>query len=190
MLSQNTLFLNARSQNNWLDKSISNTQCQQIYDLMKYCPTAANCCPLRLTFIKSNDAKQRLKPHLDAGNIEKSMSAPAVVIFSYDTEFYEQLPYLFPHTDARSWFAGKPEKIKQSGTFNATLQIGYFILATRSIGLDCGPMGGFSNEGINSEFFTDGKQKSLLISGIGYGNETELFPRSPRLNFNQACQIV
>ena len=193
MLSQDiidTLFLKARSQNSWQQKSVSDTQIKKIYDLMKFCPTAANCCPLRLNFLKSNEAKQRLKPHLDEGNIEKSMTAPVMVIFSYDTEFYEQLPFLFPHTDARSWFAGKPEKIKQSGTFNATLQIGYFILTTRLVGLDCAPMGGFSTEGIDKEFFNNGKQKSLLISGIGYGGNEKLFSRSPRLNFDQACQIV
>lgn len=185
-----TLFLNARSQNGWLDKAVSETQITQIYDLLKFAPTAANCSPLRLVFIKSDDAKQRLKPLLDEGNIDKAMTAPVVAILAYDTQFYEQLPTLFPHTDARSWFAGKPEKIIQAGTTNATLQIAYFIMAARSIGLDCGPMGGFDAAGVDKEFFTDKAYKSLLICGVGYGDDSKVFPRSPRLDFSQTCTII
>lgn len=193
MLSQDALkilFTAARSQNGWLDKLVNDEQIQRIYDLMKFCPTSANCCPLRLTFLKSKVAKLRLKPHLSEGNIQKSMTAPAVVIMTYDTKFYEQLPKLFPHTDAKSWFVGKPEKIKQAAHLNATLQIGYFILATRAVGLDCGPMAGFDTLGLDKEFFSDGKQKSILICGIGYGDESKILARSPRLNFEQTCQIL
>ncbi len=185
-----TIFLSARSQNGWLDKTINDEQLRQIYNLLKFAPTAANCCPVRITFIKSKQAKKRLKPHLDAGNIEKSMTAPAVAIIAYDSEFYEKLPKLFPHTDAKSWFVGNPEKIKSAASMNATLQGAYFIIATRSIGLECGPMGGFNNASLDEEFFPNGKTKSIFLCGIGYGDSTKVFTRSPRLDFDEACEIV
>jgi len=188
--SLDTIFRTARSQNGWLDREVSDEQIHEIYELMKFGPTAANNCPARITFLKSEDSKNRLKPHLDEGNIDKTMSAPVVAIIGYDTEFYEKLPYLFPHTDARSWFAGKPEKIVASGSMNATLQAAYFMIAARSIGLDCGPMGGFNNEGVDSEFFSDGKTKTLLICSIGYGDKSKVFPRSPRLDFSEACKVI
>ncbi len=186
----NTLFLEARSQNGWLDTPVSDEQIQQIYELMKFGPTAANNCPARITFIKSDKAKEKLKAHLDEGNVEKSMSAPVVAIISYDTEFYEKLPFLFPHTDAKSWYEGKPEKIKSAAQMNATLQGAYFLMAARSVGLDCGPMGGFNNEALDQAFFPDGKTKSIFLCGIGHGDESKLFPRSPRLAFDEACEII
>lgn len=185
-----TLFTNARSQNGWLDKVVSDEQIHQIYELMKFGPTAANNCPARITFIKTASAKERLKPHLDEGNVDKSMSAPVVAIISYDTEFYEKLPFLFPHTDAKSWYEGKPEKIKSAGEMNATLQGAYFMMAVRSIGLDCGPMGGFNNDTLDKEFFPNGKTKSIFLCAIGHGDETKIFPRSPRLPFEEACEII
>ena len=154
-----TLFREARSHNGWLDTQISDEQITQIYELMKFGPTAANNCPARLTFVRSTEAKEKLKSHLNEGNVEKSMGASAVVIISYDTEFYEKLDYLFPHTDAKSWYAGKPAKIKSAGEMNATLQGAYFMLAARSVGLDCCPMLGFNTETLNQEFFPDGKYK-------------------------------
>lgn len=193
MLSKNalnTLFLEARSQNGWLDTAVSDEQIQQIYELMKFGPTAANNCPARVTFVKSDKAKEKLKAHLDEGNVEKSMSAPVVAIISYDTEFYEKLPFLFPHTDAKSWYEGKPEKIKSAAQMNATLQGAYFMMAARSVGLDCGPMGGFNNEALDQAFFPDGKTKSIFLCGIGHGDESKLFPRSPRLAFDDACEII
>lgn len=193
MLDQNaldTLFINARSHNGWLDKNITDEQIHQIYELMKFGPTAANNCPARITFIKSDAAKQKLKTHLDEGNVDKSMAAPVIAIISYDTEFYEKLPFLFPHTDAKSWYAGSPAKIKLAGEMNATLQGAYFMLAARSVGLDCGPMGGFNNETLNQEFFPDGKTKSIFICALGYGDINKIHPRGPRLSFNEACEIV
>ena len=193
MLDQNaldTLFINARSHNGWLDKNITDEQIHQIYELMKFGPTAANNCPARITFIKSDAAKQKLKTHLDEGNVGKSMAAPVVAIISYDTEFYEKLPFLFPYTDAKSWYAGSPAKIKLAGEMNATLQGAYFMLAARSVGLDCGPMGGFNNETLNQEFFPDGKTKSIFICALGYGDINKIHPRGPRLSFNEACEIV
>jgi len=193
MLDQNaldTLFINARSHNGWLDNNISDEQIHQIYELMKFAPTAANTCPARITFVKSVEAKEKLKAHLDEGNIEKAMSAPAVAIISYDTEFYEKLPYLFPHTDAKSWYEGKPDKIKAVGAMNATLQGAYFMMAARSIGLDCGPMGGFNNETLDQAFSPDGKTKSIFLCCIGHGDNSKIFPRSPRLSFDEACAII
>ncbi len=185
-----TLFREARSQNDWLDQDVSDTQINQIYELMKFGPTAANNCPARITFVKSIEAKEKLKPHLDEGNVDKSMSAPVVAIIGYDVEFYEKLPFLFPHMDARSWYTGNPEKIKSAGEMNATLQGAYFMLAARSVGLDCGPMSGFNNESLDEEFFPDGKTKSIFMCAIGHGDSSKIFPRSPRLSFDEACKII
>ena len=193
MLDNNTLdtlFIKARSHNAWLDKAVSDETIHQIYELMKFGPTAANNCPARITFVKSNDGKQRLKPHLDEGNVDKSMSAPVVAIISYDVEFYEKLPFLFPHTDARSWYAGSPDKIKSAGEMNATLQGAYFMLSARAVGLDCGPMGGFNNQTLDQEFFPDGKTKSIFICAIGHGDDSKIYPRGPRLSFDEACKII
>ena len=185
-----TLFREARSHNAWLERTVSDEQLHQLYELMKFGPTAANNCPARLSFVKSPEAKETLKAHLDEGNIEKAMSAPVVAIISYDTEFYEKLPYLFPHTDARSWYAGNADKIKSAGEMNATLQGAYLILAARSLGLDCGPMGGFNNTSLDEAFFADGKTKSIFICALGYGDHDKLYPRSPRLSFDEACEIL
>ncbi len=186
----NTLFVNARSHNGWLDSSVSDEQLHQIYELMKFGPTAANNCPARITFVKSDSGKQKLKKHLDEGNVDKAMSAPVVAIISYDTEFYEKLPFLFPHTDARSWYAGNPAKIKSAGEMNATLQGAYFMLAARSVGLDCGPMGGFNNQTLDEDFFANDKTKSIFICALGQGDESKIYPRGPRLSFDEACEIV
>jgi len=184
------LFTAARSHNGWLDRPVSNEQLEQIYNLMKMGPTSANSCPARLVFVKGAEAKQKLKPCLNEGNIEKSMTAPVVAIIGMDLEFYENLPRLFPHTDARSWFAGKPEKIDKSAFRDSSLQGAYFILAVRSLGLDAGPMSGFNPDKLDAAFFPDGKVKSNFICAIGYGDETKLHPRNPRLGFTEACSIV
>ena len=150
--SLDTIFRKARSHNGWLDQEVSDDEIKQIYEIMKFGATSANNCPARITFVKSEEAKEKLKAHLDRGNIDKSMSAPAVAIISYDVEFYEKLPYLFPHDDARSWYAGNAAKITAAGSLNAILQGAYFMIATRSIGLDCGPMTGFNNKTLDEEF--------------------------------------
>lgn len=183
------LFSEARSYNRWQEKAVSDVQLQQIYELLKWGPTAANSCPARIVFVKSEEAKQRLKPCLAEGNVEKSMSAPVVAIIGMDMEFYEQLPKLFPHTDARSWFAGKPDKIAENAMRNSSLQAGYLMLAARSLGLDCGPMSGFDYPALEAEFFPDGKVKANFICAIGYGSQEELYPRGPRLAFDEACRI-
>lgn len=185
-----TLFINARSHNGWLKEDVTDEQIQKIYDLMKFGPTAANNSPARITFVKSDAAKQQLKAHLDEGNVDKAMAAPVVAIISYDTEFYEKLPFLFPHTDAKSWYAGNDAKIKSAGEMNATLQGAYFMMAARAVGLDCGPMGGFNSNTLDNEFFPDGKTKSILLCAIGQGDASKIFPRSPRLSFDEACNII
>lgn len=184
-----TLFRDARSFSHWQERPVSEAQLRQLYDLMKWGPTAANSCPARIVFVQSAAAKARLKPCLAEGNVDKSMSAPAVAIVGMDLEFHEKLPRLFPHTDARSWYAGKPEKIAASATLNTALQGGYFILAARSLGLDCGPMSGFDHAALDAEFFPDGKVKSLFICALGYGDRSKLYPRGPRLEFDEACRI-
>jgi len=184
------LFRSARSQNGWQDKPVSDEQLQQVYELMKWGPTSANSCPARIVFVKSDEAKQRLKPSLQEGNIEKSMTAPVVAIIGMDMEFYEEFGILFPHTDAKSWYVGKPEKIQESAFRDSSLQAAYLMLAARSIGLDCGPMSGFDNAVLDAEFFPDGKVKSNFICGLGYGDETKVYPRLARLTYERVCQVV
>ena len=186
-----TLFRSARSHNYWLDKQVTDEQLHKLYELMKWGPTSGNCTPARMVFVRSQQAKERLKPSLDAGNVNKSMTAPVVAIIGMDMEFYEKLPRLFPHNPAaRTWFEGKPEKIRITALRNSSLQGAYFILAARSLGLDCGPMSGFDNEKLDAEFFPDGKVKSNFICAVGYGDVSRLHPRGPRLEFNEVIQIV
>lgn len=185
-----TLFREARSHNAWQEKPVSDDLLKQLYDLTKMGPTSANASPARFVFIQSAEAKEKLKACLDEGNIEKSMTAPVVAIIGMDMEFYELLPRLFPHTDARAWFVGKEDKIQETAFRNSSLQGAYLMLAARSLGLDCGPMSGFDNEKLDAAFFPGGKVKSNFICAIGYGDEAGLYPRGPRLDFNEAAEIV
>ena len=184
------LFREARTHNAWQDKPISDTLLRAVFELAKMGPTSANCSPMRVVFVKSREAKERLRPALSAGNVEKTMKAPVTAIVAYDTEFYEHLPRLFPHDDARSWFAGKPELIQTTAFRNGTLQGAYLILAARSLGLDCGPMSGFDNAKVDAEFFPGGTVKSNFLCNLGYGDPSGLFPRSPRFDFDEACRIL
>jgi 3-hydroxypropanoate dehydrogenase len=188
--STDILFSKARSHKARLDKDTNDSQIQQIYNLLKFAPTSGNCCPGRFTFVRSEESKQKMLPSLDQGNIDKVMSAPCVVIISYDTKFYESLSILSPHIDAKDSFEGKEKKIKNTAEFNSSLQGAYFIMATRSAGLDCCPMLGFSKERLNQDFFPDGKNKAVFICGIGYGDHSKLYNRAPRLEFNQACSVM
>lgn len=188
--SLDTLFREARSFSYWQDRSVSDDLLECIYELMKWGPTAANSSPARVVFIKSDEAKKRLRPCLAEGNVDKSMSAPVVAIIGMDLEFYELLPRLYPHTDARAWYAGKPDAIQATAFRNSSLQGAYLMLAARSLGLDCGPMSGFDNEKLDAEFFPDGHIKSNFICAIGYGDNERLYPRGPRLDFKEVCSIV
>lgn len=185
-----TIFRTARTYNSWQKKDVSDTLLQAIFDLLKMGPTSANCSPARFKFIKSDEAKERLKPYLMDGNVEKTMSAPVVAIVGHDMEFYEKLPKLFPHTDARSWFAGNDDAIQSTAKRNGDLQSAYLIIAARALGLDCGPMSGFDQDGVTKEFFDGTPIKADMLCNIGYGIREDLFPRSPRFDFDEACEIL
>jgi 3-hydroxypropanoate dehydrogenase len=184
------IFLDARTHNKWLDRPVSEETLRELVDIMKMGPTSANQSPARLLFVKSPEAKKRLAPHLSEGNRAKTMSAPVCAIVGYDLEFYEHLPKLFPHTDARSWFVGQDEKIRVSAFRNGTLQGAYLIIAARALGLDTGPMSGFNNEGVDREFFAGTKIKSNFLCSIGYGDPAGLFARSPRFSFDEMARII
>lgn len=185
------LFRSARTFNAWLPKDVSDEQLQQVYELAKFGPTSANGSPMRVVFVKSNDAKARLEPFLSEGNRAKTMEAPVTAIIATDHAFHEQLPKLFPHADARSWFVGNQPLIDTTAFRNATLQGGYVLMAARALGLDCGPMSGFDNAGVDAAFFAGTAIKSNFLISIGYGDASRnLFPRSPRLAFDEACKIA
>jgi 3-hydroxypropanoate dehydrogenase len=189
--SLDQLFRSARTFNAWLPKEVSDEQLHQLYDLAKFGPTSANCSPMRVVFVKSKAAKAKLEPFLSDGNRAKTMEAPVTAIVATDHEFYEQLPRLFPHTDARSWFVGNQPLIDTTAFRNATLQGAYLLLAARAVGLDCGPMSGFDNAGVDAAFFAGTAIKSNFLISIGYGDASRnLFARSPRLAFGEACTIA
>ncbi|MEL7027965.1 MAG: malonic semialdehyde reductase [Pseudomonadota bacterium] len=185
-----TIFRQARTRNGWEGRPVAETLIQAVYDLARMAPTSANCSPARFVFVTSDEGRQRLLPHLSDGNKAKTETAPCCAIIAYDTEFYEKLPQLFPHTDAKSWFTGNAALVEETAFRNGTLQGAYLMLAARSLGLDCGPMSGFDKAGVDAEFFPDGKFKVNFLCNIGYGTDENLFPRSPRLSFDEACQIV
>lgn len=185
------LFRTARTYNAWLDREVSDAQLHQLYDLVKFGPTSANSSPMRLVFVKSAEAKAKLSPFLSEGNRAKTMAAPVTAIVANDHAFHEKLPQLFPHADAKSWFQGNQPLIDTTAFRNATLQGAYVILAARALGLDCGPMSGFDNAGVDGSFFAGTTIKSNFLINIGYGDASrDLFPRSPRLSFDEACTIA
>lgn len=185
------MFREARTHKAWQKKDVSPALLKALYDLLKMGPTAANCCPARFVFIATDEGRERLKPHLDKGNVEKTMSAPVTAIVAYDTQFYEFMPELFPHApSARSWYEGKPQVIEENCMRNSSLQGAYMIMAARSLGLDCGPMGGFNKDTLNAEFFPDGRYKANFLCNLGYGDPAALQPRLPRLGFDQVCQVL
>jgi 3-hydroxypropanoate dehydrogenase len=184
------LFRNARSYNGYLDTPVSNAQLDGVWELMKYGPTSANCLPARIIWCVSEEAKQKLAALSMPANGEKILSAPATAIIGMDLEFYENLPELFPHTDARSWFVGNDALIEKTAFRNSSLQGGYFILAARALGLDTGPMSGFDNDAVDAAFFAGSTIKSNFISTIGYGDPATIFDRSPRPAFDRFNKIV
>ena len=200
------LFRSARSHNVWLDKPVSDDLLLQLYELMKWGPTSANCSPARILFLRTPEAKQRLLPALSPGNAEKTMQAPVVAVIGYDGRFYDHLPKLFPHADARAWFVDKPELAEVTARRNSSLQGAYLMLAARALGLDCGPMSGFDQAKVDHEFFPrppdnaqeafqqehfpDSHIKTNFLCNLGYGDAAKLFPRSPRLAFDEACKLL
>ncbi|MEL6323283.1 MAG: malonic semialdehyde reductase [Pseudomonadota bacterium] len=188
----NTIFRRARSFNSWDDRDVPETLVRAIYELAKWGPTSANCSPARFIFLPRGDARERLKPHLLGGNVEKTMAAPWTVILAHDLEFHEKIPQLFPHNpEAKHWFDA--DDVRHTTAFrNGTLQSAYFLVAARAIGLDCGPMSGFDNAGVDTEFMTGERVnwRSNWICNLGYGNRKDLFPRSPRLDFEDACVVL
>ena len=186
----NQLFFDARTHNTWRDQEVSDEQLHRLLDILKMAPTSANCSPARFYFAKSKAAKARLKPYLSGNNAEKTIAAPVCAIVGYDLEFYEHLPRLFPHTNAKSWFAGNDAKIAETAVRNGTLQGAYLIMAARSLGLDCGPMSGFDQAGVDREFFAGTSIRSNFLCNIGYGDHKDVFPRSPRFDFEDVAKIL
>ncbi|MCE3231421.1 MAG: malonic semialdehyde reductase [Alphaproteobacteria bacterium] len=184
------MFLKGRTHSAWLDKPMEEALLRKAYELAKMGPTSANCCPMRIVFVKSVEAKAKLKPCLSEGNVDKTMAAPVTAIIGYDLEFYNQLSKLFPHTDARSWFVGKPSLIQDTAFRNGSLQGAYFMLAARALGLDCGPMSGFDNAAVDRAFFAGTPFRSNFLCNLGYGDSSRLFPRAPRLTFDEVCKIL
>jgi 3-hydroxypropanoate dehydrogenase len=181
----------ARTYSAWLDKPVDEALLRQIYDLAKLGPTSANMCPMRIVFVKSREAKEKLKPALDAGNAAKTMAAPVTAIIGMDIHFYEKLPKLFPHTDAKAWFKDLPDNVLEYVALrNSSLQGAYFMLAARALGLDCGPMSGFNNALVDATFFAGTTVKSNFLCNLGYGDSSKLYPRSPRLDFDEACKLL
>lgn len=188
--AQEQLFLNARTHNGFLPKPISEDLLHKLYDLLKWGPTSANGSPGRFVFVKSPEAKAKLLTVVAPGNIEKVQSAPITVIIAEDRKFYEKLPTLFPHADAKSWFEGNQPLIDATSFRNSSLQGAYLMLAARSLGLDCGPMSGFEAQKLDETFFAGTSWKSNFLCNLGYGDPTKLYPRLPRLPFSEACQIL
>ena len=184
------IFLAARTHNAWRPKDVPDALLHRLVDTFKMGPTSANCSPARIVFVKSRQAKARLAPYLSEGNLAKTLAAPVTAVIGYDFEFYEHLPKLFPHTDARSWFAGNEAKIAETAFRNGSLQGAYLILAARALGLDCGPMSGFDNAGVDAEFFAGTRIKSNFLCNLGYGDPAGLKPRSPRFAFDEVARIV
>jgi 3-hydroxypropanoate dehydrogenase len=184
------IFTKARTHSGWLPEPVSDQLVRQLYELMKWGPTSANCCPARILFIRSKEAKEKLLPCMAPGNVDKTRSAPVTAVIAMDMEFYEKLPTLFPFADARSWFAGNPALIESTAFRNGSLQGAYFIIAARSLGLDCGPMSGFDNAKVDAAFFQGTSWKSNFVCNLGHGDPTMIHPRAPRLKFEEACRIV
>jgi 3-hydroxypropanoate dehydrogenase len=187
---RNLLFNEARTHNGWTDQPVSDDTLRELFDLLKMAPTSANCSPARFVFLRSAESRQRLVPALLPGNLEKTLAAPVTVIVACDLAFHEQLPKLFPHADARSWFAGNEDLIKETAFRNGTLQGAYMMLAARAVGLDCGPMSGFDKTKVDEAFFAGTTWRSNFLCNLGHGDPSKLFPRSPRFQFEDACRVL
>jgi len=185
------LFLDARTHNGWLDKPAPDSLLRDLYEVVKFGPTSMNTQPMRLLFLRTASAKERLRPHLGPANVDKTMAAPVTAIVSYDLAFHEHLPTLCPHRpDVKAVFEGKPPLIEVTGFRNSSLQGAYLIIAARALGLDCGPMSGFDNAGVDAEFFGGTQVKSNFLCNLGYGDHLKVFARSPRLDFASVCTLL
>lgn len=185
-----TLFTEARTHNGWQETPVTDETLREIYDLMKWGPTSANCSPARIVFVRTPEGKEKLRSSLSSGNLEKTLAAPVTAIIAWDSEFYERLPELFPHGDARSWFTSSPALAEETAFRNSTMQAAYLIFACRALGLDTGPMSGFDRQKVDEAFFMGTTLKSNLLINIGYGDVSKLYGRLPRLSFENACGLV
>lgn len=188
--SLDQLFRTARTHNGFIDKPVPDQLLKELFDLVKMAPTSANCSPMRLVFVRTKEGKEKLRPALSSGNLEKTIAAPVTVIVAYDQKFYDHLPKLFPHTDARPWFTSSPAFAEQTAFRNGSLQGGYLILAARALGLDTGPMSGFKNDLVDEAFFAGTSWKSNFLCNLGYGDPSKLFGRSPRFEFDDVCKLA
>lgn len=184
------IFRSARTQNGWTDAPVADELLHRVWDLAKMGPTGANVVPLRVMFVRTPEAKERLRPALAGGNVDKTMAAPATAIFAFDLEFFQHSPRLFPYMDVKGIYSGNAALAESAARMNAALQAGYFMLAARSLGLDCGPMGGFDNAKVDAEFFAGTTWRSLFLCNLGHGDPAKVHPRGPRLTFNEACKII
>jgi 3-hydroxypropanoate dehydrogenase len=184
------LFTGARTHNGWLEKEVPDSLLELAVDYAKWGPTSANCSPMRVVFVRSPEAKARLAPAMSDANRPKTMAAPATAIVAYDLDFPDRLPHLYPATDARSWFVGNDKLIEETAVRNGSLQGAYLLLALRAVGLDCGPMSGFDREKVDAEFFQGTRVKSNFLINIGYGDPAKLYPRGPRLAFEEIASIL
>lgn len=189
-LSTEQLFTEARTHNGWRDTPVPDATLRELHELVKWGPTSANCSPLRVLFVRSAEARAKLLPLMSAGNRDKTAQAPVTAILGMDLDFPETLPKLFPHADARSWFAGDEAKIAETAFRNSSLQGGYFILAARALGLDCGPMSGFDAAGVDAAFWAGTRVKTNFICNLGHGDPGKLFARSPRPGFDEVCRVI
>ena len=185
-----TIFREARTHNGWDERGVGEEDLRAAFELMKWGPTSANSSPARFVFVRSTEGKEKLRPALSAGNLEKTLAAPVVAIVAYEPRFYDDLPRLFPHADARSWFAGNETLAEETAFRNGTLQGAYFIIAARAVGLDCGPMSGFDRATVDAAFFAANRWKSNFLINLGHGKPEALFPRSPRFQFDEACSFA
>lgn len=184
-----TLFTDARTHNGWRETPVSDETLRELYALMKWGPTSANCSPARIVFIRTAEGKERLRPALSIGNLQKTLTAPVTAIVAWDSEFYERLPQLFPHGDARSWFTSSPQLAEETAFRNSSMQAAYLIVACRALGLDTGPMSGLTVNTLTTPFAGSTLKSNLLIN-IGYGDRSKLFARLPRLSFEEACGLL
>lgn len=183
------IFFDARTHSAWTDRAVSDDTLRELYETMRWGPTAANSSPLRIVFVRTREGKDRLRPALMQANVDKTMAAPVTAILAHDLGFPDTLPRLFPHADARSWYAGNEPFIQETAFRNAAIQGGYFIVAARALGLDCGPMSGFDAAKVNEAFFAGTSWRANFLCNLGHGDAAKLYPRGPRFDFDEVCRL-